>query len=155
MRPHLFLLLFMILASCAQQQKPQENKNLLPTSLVSIPVSANGVDSAVAGNKPTMNFKDTMHDFGTLHEGEVAEHSFEFTNNGKTPLIISSASASCGCTVADYDRNPILPGKKSSIKVRYNSANRTGHQEKYITITTNTSRGTEMVYIKTDIIGKK
>ena len=154
MRPYLFSLVLIFLAACGTKQVPGK-KNQLPASLVNIPVSATGVDTSAANSKPVMSFKDTLHDFGTIHEGETMEYSFEFTNTGKTPLIISNAAASCGCTIADYDRNPILPGGKGSIKVHYNSQGRSGLQEKMISVTTNTNRSTELLYIKTEVTSKK
>ena len=57
-----------------------------------------------AARKATMDFTDTTHDFGKVHEKEVVEHDFVFTNNGKSPLIINSATGSCGCSeLSTYD----------------------------------------------------
>ena len=153
MRHYLPLLLFVLLTACTEstEQKTEEPKDLLSTDLVSNPNSAQGIDSAVAKELPTMDFTDSVHNFGNINEGEKATFDFEFTNNGKTPLIISDAKGSCGCTVADYPRDPIAPGEGSKIKVVFNSDGKTGHQEKSVSITTNTNRSVHMLYFKGDV----
>ena len=148
------LLIFSLLAFAAcknTNSNSAANQNQVPTSLVSNPYSANGMDTVAAARKPTMDFTDTLHDFGIIHEKESVEHDFTFTNNGKTPLIISSAAGSCGCTVPDYPHDPVPPGKTAIMKVTFNSAGKSGHQEKTVTIRTNTVRSVHMLYIKADI----
>lgn len=139
-RYYLYVIMIIAFAACNNAPKEEPNKDLLPTNLVSNPYTANGVDTAVMNAKPTMDFKDTLHNFGTLHEGETVEYEFDFTNNGKNPLVISQASGSCGCTVADYQHEPIAPGKSGVLRVKFNSAGKQGHQEKSVTVTTNSNR---------------
>ncbi len=78
-----------------------------------------------------------VHDFGTVKEGPAAEYNFEFKNVGKEPLIISNAQASCGCTTPEWPKEPILPGKKGKILVRYNTQGRPGPIDKTVWITSN------------------
>ena len=139
--------------SCSDdaQKEKNGNKDLLSTDLVTNPRSANGTDTAALHSLATMNFKDTLYDFGTINEGEVVTHEFEFTNAGKSPLIISNAAGSCGCTVADFPRDPLAPGKSSVIKVKFSSAGKYGHQEKSVALTTNSVRGTYTLYIKGNV----
>lgn len=152
MKRLVFVLSVVVFASCNNSEAPQENKKeLLSTDLVNNPRSAEGMDTAAFNALPTMDFKDTMHDFGTMHEGEVSTYDFEFKNNGKNPLIISSATGSCGCTVPSYSREPIQPGQSSTMKVQFNSTGKIGHQEKSVTISTNSKRGTHMLYIKAEV----
>ena len=142
------------LAACGETKK-ENSENQLPTSIVNNPYTANGMDTAVAAMKPVMEFKDTTHNFGTLHEGEVAAYDFSFVNKGKSPLIITSASGSCGCTVADYPRDPILPNQAATLKVTFNSQGKSGHQEKSVTLQTNTVRSVHMLYIQAEVESKK
>jgi len=140
------------LAACNNPASNNNNvANQLPTSLVSNPNTANGMDTVAAERKPMMSFTDTLHDFGAINENDKVEYDFAFTNTGKTPLIISNASGSCGCTVPDYPHDPIAPGKSGVMKVTFNSAGKVGHQEKSVTIHTNSLRGIHMLYIKADI----
>lgn len=83
-------------------------------------------------------FDGTTHDFGNIHEekGPVT-HVFEFTNNGDAPLVIISATASCGCTKPKYSPEPVRPGQKGKISVTYVPQNRPGEFDKTIKVRTN------------------
>ena len=95
-----------------------------------------------------IDFKETSYDFGEIEEGKVAQHQFVFTNTGDQPLILSSVKASCGCTTPSWTKEPILPGKTGHISASYNSTNRPGGFHKSITITSNASKPTQVLYIK-------
>lgn len=101
---------------------------------------------------PVMGFATTNHDFGTINPTDKAEKIFTFTNTGEANLIISDAKASCGCTVPDYPKEPIVPGGQGSIKVVFNPMDRTGMQNKSVTLTTNTAIGKEKLTIKANIV---
>jgi hypothetical protein len=81
-------------------------------------------------------FKTETLDYGTIARGSDGKREFTFTNNGNAPLIISNAQGSCGCTVPSIPREPILPGKSSSIGVSYDT-NRVGAFTKTVTVTSN------------------
>jgi len=83
-----------------------------------------------------ISFDKLVHDFGTVFQGDKTEYDFKFTNSGKEPLIISDVRSSCGCTVPEWPRNPILPGQSATIKVKYNS-NAVGGINKQVTIMSN------------------
>jgi hypothetical protein len=85
----------------------------------------------------SLKFKQETHDFGMITEGTVATYSFEFTNTGKTPVIISNVKPSCGCTTPEWTREPIMPGKKGKVTAAYNSAGRPGNFNKTITVINN------------------
>lgn len=143
------------LAACGDGGKKPEDDGKLSTSLVNNPHTASGMDTVAEGLKPTMDFKDTVHNFSTMHEDEVVQYEFSFTNNGKTPLIITDASGSCGCTVPEYPHDPLPPGKSGIMKVTFNSSGKSGHQEKSVTIHANTVRNIHMLFIKADVEKKK
>lgn len=150
----LFASLMLSLTSCIDETPKdtiKDNKDLLSTDLVSNQHTAEGIDTATLSAQPTMDFIDTVHNFGLLYDGEVGTYDFEFTNNGKSPLIISSAKGSCGCTVPHYPRKPIAPGEKSSLNVKFNSKDKHGHVEKSVTIINNSNKGMQMLYIKADV----
>ena len=80
------------------------------------------------------------HDFGENTErDEPYEHKFEFTNTGKDALIIQNATASCGCTIPEWPKQPILPGKSGVITVKYNSKGKVAPFMKDIWIQSNAS----------------
>ena len=139
-----------VLTACNSNNQTNDNGRI-PVSLVNNPRTANGMDNASAAMKPTMDFTDTVHQFGVIHQGEVVNYEFAFTNNGKSALIIRDASGSCGCTVPEYPHDPVQPGKSAILKVTFNSAGKQGSQEKSVTIHTNTLRGVHMLYIKGEV----
>ena len=76
---------------------------------------------------------------------------FKFKNTGKEPLIISKCKGSCGCTVPECPKEPILPGESSIIKVNYDEK-RIGSFNKSITITSNAKTTTKILKVKGKII---
>ena len=78
-------------------------------------------------------FNQEKYDFGKIKQNVPAVYFFEITNNSTKPLVIENASASCGCTVPEYPKEPIVPGKTAKIKVQYNAA-AMGHFEKDVYI---------------------
>jgi hypothetical protein len=91
------------------------------------------------------------HDFGTIAEGTQASYEFKVKNVGNQPLVISAVQPSCGCTTPDWTKEPILPGKYGVIKAMYNSTGRPGPFHKSITVTTNATAPTNVLYIKGEV----
>ena len=90
-------------------------------------------------NDAQIKFDKLVHNFGTFSESSpVVNCVFTYTNVGNKPLIINQAVASCGCTVPEYTKTPVEPGKKGEIKVTYNGKGKfPGHFKKSITVRTN------------------
>ena len=103
------------------------------------------------GKYPVITFKETEFDFGDIKQGDKVEHTFEFTNTGEADLLISTARASCGCTVHEFTEEAIKPGKSGKIKVTFNSAGKKGPTTKTITVVCNTANENEILTIKTNI----
>ncbi len=99
-------------------------------------------------------FNKEVHDFGKISEGPIATYSFEVTNAGTAPLIISGAQPSCGCTTPEWPKDPIMPGAKGLIKVGYNTSGRPGNFTKTITVTSNAENGTVILTIKGSVTSK-
>lgn len=105
-------------------------------------------------NAPAFSFEKESHDFGVIKEGEVAKTDFTFTNTGKTPLIITNASGSCGCTVPQWPREPIAPGESGTIHVEFNSQGKPGNQTKQVTLTANTVPNKKILRISAQVTPK-
>lgn len=121
------------------------------------PVAVNNTTPATPAEKPegplpSFQFEEKLHDFGTIKDGDVVEHVFSFVNNGEAPLIISDAKATCGCTVPEWPRQPIPVGGTGEIKVRFNSKNKPGVQNKNVTLTANTWPATQRLQIKANVV---
>jgi len=104
-----------------------------PVQLASNPTKVDDNSS-----KSQIKFENEEYDFGTINEGDIVEHTFTFTNTGESPLVIEKATASCGCTVPKWPKDPIPVGQTGEIQVRFNSKNKPNQQIKTITITANT-----------------
>lgn len=91
-----------------------------------------------AVEKTTLSFKDTLIDFGVKPQGEMVKLVYKFKNTGNKPLIITDVAPSCGCTVADYPKQPIAPGGEGEIVAEFDT-NRSdkGTVQKLITVRAN------------------
>jgi hypothetical protein len=97
-----------------------------------------------------MDFKKEVHDYGNIKNGANGTCTFEFTNTGNAPLIISNATGSCGCTVPTWPKEPIAPGAKGEITVKYDTK-RTGEFTKTVTLTSNASETSKVLTIKGNV----
>ncbi len=104
------------------------------------------------GPLPKFEFEEESYDFGTINEGDIVTHIFKFTNTGEAPLMISSATASCGCTVPEWPKEPIAVGEEGEIKVQFNSRKKPGVQNKTVTITANTYPKINRIRIKANVL---
>ena len=87
-------------------------------------------------NGAKIEFETETIDYGTIENNADGNREFKFTNTGNSPLVISSAKGSCGCTVPTWPKEPIAPGKSSVIKVHYDTK-RAGTFNKSVTLISN------------------
>lgn len=148
------------MGACDQAQKTiNEETRDTSTAVVqdpqSVPVNnpntAAPQDMASSENAPVMTFEETEHDFGTITQANKVSHTFNFKNTGKSPLIIESASATCGCTVPEWPKEPVAPGESGKITVEFDPTGKVGQQAKQVTIRANTQPEINQVTIKTNI----
>jgi len=95
-------------------------------------------------------FTELIHDYGTIDVGSPGHCEFKFTNRMKTPLVVSNVKPSCGCTVADWTKEPILAGKTGLIKLNYNTKI-PGTFSKTITVNSNAKNSTVILQIKGNV----
>ncbi|WP_167857000.1 DUF1573 domain-containing protein [Hymenobacter aquaticus] len=103
-------------------------------------------------NAPVMTFTESEFNFGDIKPGEVVKHTFEFTNTGKSPLLIENATASCGCTTPNWTKDPIAPGSKGTIEVQFNSQGKSGLQNKEVAVRANTQPSITQIAIRANIL---
>jgi outer membrane biosynthesis protein TonB len=113
----------------------------------------NQAAAAPAGPTTTITFDESEYNFGTVDAGEVVEHTYTFTNTGSEPLVISNAKGSCGCTVPDWPKEPVMPGQTGEIRVKFDSKNKNNAQKKKVTITANTEPAQTFLYISGQVNG--
>lgn len=143
---YLVFVLLLITISCKQNN---EDKSLLPSDIVNNPNSAEG---KIDTDLPVIHFENDFYDFGRIIQGEKVSFGFKFTNKGKSDLIISKVSTSCGCTVTDFPKTPIKPGESNKIEVKFDSENRRGFQNKTITVLSNSQPSTTLLRIKAQVV---
>lgn len=83
---------------------------------------------------------DSNFDFGKIKKGDKVQHIYEITNTGTNPLVISEVKPGCGCTVPDFTKEPILPGKKGKITLHFDSSNFDGNVQKYADVYANVDK---------------
>ncbi|OQY05080.1 MAG: hypothetical protein B6I20_01875 [Bacteroidetes bacterium 4572_117] len=122
----IFVLQFVVLISCNNAGKGLGNDGV---------ENGQHIDKTVLTE---IEFESKEYDFGTITSGENVSHRFKIKNIGSSKLYIKNVSADCGCTVIDYDKEAILPGKESYIEAVFNSSGYRGTQVKKIKVYTNT-----------------
>jgi uncharacterized protein DUF1573 len=143
----LFFLSSVLLVSCKENAASKIKTDNL--------VKAEQRDAKIATEVPIMSFEKTEYDFGTINENDIVETVFNFENTGITDLIITNATATCGCTIPEWPKHPIKPGEKGSIRVKFNSRGKKNKQNKTITLSTNTRNGREFLKIKAQVTPAK
>ncbi len=151
----LFLLLnTLFIFSCTNsndQDIEEKLKDKLSSDLVENPRSLNSTNEDVIQELGHLKFTDTVHNFGTISEGEIIEYDFAYQNTGKKNVIISDAKAGCGCTIPTYKKEPIKPQENGVIKIKFNSQGKLGHNEKSVEISTNGNPSRHMLNMIVDI----
>jgi hypothetical protein len=97
---------------------------------------SDNTNTATASTGGTIVFDTTFHNFGTIKEGEIVEHTFKFRNTGTGPITVRTAQASCGCTTPEWTQNPVQPGGEGFVKVGFKSAGKVGSNRKQVTVVT-------------------
>ncbi|MBR6132280.1 MAG: DUF1573 domain-containing protein [Bacteroidales bacterium] len=103
--------------------------------------------------EPEITFENLVHDYGEIQQGANGTCEFVFKNTGKADLILTNCRSSCGCTVPEWPKDPIPPGKKAVIKVSYNT-NRLGIINKSITVESNAVNNRVILNIKGNVSAK-
>ncbi|NUM31479.1 MAG: DUF1573 domain-containing protein [Bacteroidetes bacterium] len=124
------------------------NKKEVDANIIETP------SSNTKGNGAEITFDHDEWDFGTISEGEIVEHTYNFKNTGNKTLLISDVQATCGCTVPIWPREPIKPGQGGSIKVQFNSANKHESVMKDVTIFSNAKEVKKKIVFKAFVTSK-
>lgn len=109
---------------------------------------------ADAQSKPLTNLvlSENHWDFKDVKKGESVEHVYEVTNMGENPLIISQVKPGCGCTAPDYTREPIMPGQKGQITLKFDSSNFDGLQNKQAEVYANVEKNPIVLTFSANVI---
>lgn len=104
------------------------------------------------------------HDFGSLVQGAVVEHTFTVESVGEAPLVVTSVKASCGCTVATSERiaadgsassyafgQEVAPGERLRITARLNTDGKKNRMQSTLTVFSNAPASTTMLRLSADV----
>ena len=104
----------------------------------------------------TFVYDERVHDFGTIKESEgTVSHTFTFTNKGSEPVAISGVNLWCGCTKAEFSKQPVRPGQTTTVTLSYNPAYRPGKFSKEAVVLLNEGRRYTRVWVKGEVVGMK
>lgn len=117
------------------------------TFLLIKPICYSQENVADTKSKAVIMFEKTTYDYGNIPQKGDGTCEFVFKNTGKAPLILSNVKSSCGCTVPEWPKKPIMPKKTGVIKVKYNTA-RLGNFQKSITVFSNAKNSPVVLSIK-------
>jgi hypothetical protein len=146
MKQLILLLVSLALVSC----NSSSDEKTITTDLVNSPLTANSNAEKVL--TPNIEMLETSYNFGEIQQGESVTHDFILKNTGDADLLISAAKGSCGCTVPQWPKTPIAKGEEATIKVTFNSAGRSGKQNKTVTLVTNAIPNTKVLTINGNVI---
>jgi hypothetical protein len=146
----ILLFLLVTLLSLVSCRSGSEEDTEISTDVVHNPNSAesDGGDATL----PVITFQTMEHDFGRILEGETVSFEFQFTNTGKSDLLLAEVTSSCGCTIPSYSKAPIRPQEKGVVKVSFNSQGRRGFQTKSVLVASNTQPNTVVLRIKAQVV---
>lgn len=103
-------------------------------------------------NLGEIEFEKISQEFGDIKQGQVVNATFKFKNKGKSPVILSNVQTTCGCTVPQWTRDPIAPGKTAEINATFNSSGKMGQQNKVITVFSNAKNSQTQVSIVCNVV---
>ena len=103
-------------------------------------------------NAPVLKFAEAEFDFGAIAADTKVQHTFTFTNTGKSPLLIADATASCGCTTPSWTKEPVAPGAQGKLEVQFDSRGKRGIISKQVAVRANTQPGITTILIKGNVL---
>lgn len=126
------------------------NNDRLSADIVFNPNTAGNQDASE--KLPEITFLEMEHDFGKIIQGEIVTYTFKFKNTGKSNLLVSAVSASCGCTATKYSKEPVAPESDGFVQVTFISEGRKGFQSKTVTVLANTQPNKTTLRIKAMVV---
>ncbi|MBQ8581584.1 MAG: DUF1573 domain-containing protein [Alistipes sp.] len=137
MRVSLTMVVLLLFVACGSRPQPKETTPYGQKLLLSDSIARFGG-------------ADTIR-FGQMHEGEIAEKPLQLVNEGKTPLVIRTVERTCGCTTLEYENQPLMPGERRQITLRFDARGEWGWQLKLLRLYLNDGQEPLRLYVEADI----
>jgi hypothetical protein len=148
MRLLLYTFAISILVFACEDKSTKDPKETSPQADSTALANVTPEDTA---NMAKFKFEESEYDFGDIKEGDVVKHIFKFTNVGANELVISDARGSCGCTIPSFPKKPIAAGESGEIEVQFSSKNKSGVNQKTVSIIANTFPEVTTISIKANV----
>lgn len=147
------VLISAFIVSCGNDNHSTQGDRVSP-DIVNNPATAN---TSIAGEKklPVISFEETSYHFGEIGATEKVTHIFRFKNTGNADLVVTSASGTCGCTVPEFSKEPVSPGKEGQITVNFDPSGKSGMVSKTINVLSNSVPNMKVLTISAEIIQNK
>ena len=162
MKPYLILTTVLLLGACNQEKSAEvgvEGMNAAAnaaSNAAANPVVDNpnvvSENEAPNPNAPVMTFTEAEFNFGDIKPNSSVQHTFTFTNTGKSPLLIQDATASCGCTTPSWTKEPVAPGAQGKMEVKFDSRGKIGIISKQVSVRANTQPSITTILIKGNVL---
>lgn len=134
-----------------QQVENSDSAAIAPTVTDSAATTGITAPATPTGPSTTIAFSESDFKFGKIKKGDKVEHIYEVTNTGTNPLVISEVKPACGCTVPDYTKDPILPGQKGKITLKFDSSSFDGLVNKQAEVFANVEKSPIVLSFSADI----
>lgn len=143
MKKSILVLAMASLVAVACQKKEETTAQPLETASVEEVVEKTAVTS--------LALSENHHNFGAVKKGETVQHTYEITNTGDNPLVISDVKPACGCTAPEFTKDPILPGQKGKIVLSFDSTNFDGLVNKQASVYANVEQSPIMLTFSAEV----
>ncbi len=107
--------------------------------------------SLMSLSQAKMEFTETKKSFGTVKQGEIVVLDYEFTNTGNEPLIINEFKVECSCTSVEFPKQPIAPGQKNKVTVKFNTTTVWDLQDRVVKLYSNAKNSPSKIRFKGDV----
>jgi hypothetical protein len=140
MKQLLVVAICILAVSCLNKTDKEKSSHLIASNDTATPGTAPAPQTAVVDESKLTSIQwiDSSKSMGTVTEGGTLKINYRFRNSGSKPLVIEKVQPSCGCTVADYPKQPIAPGQEGEISAEFDTKGKEGMQKKNITVYANT-----------------
>lgn len=145
------LVAVLALASCKKDQSADQLVATQDSTVVTNVDPSAPATPAVTGPLTMAALSESNYSFGKIKKGDKVEHVYEITNTGENPLIISEVRPACGCTAPDYTKDPIMPGQKGTITLKFDSASFDGMVSKSAEVFANVEKSPIVISFTADI----
>lgn len=140
-----------ITSSASEAKQESAAAETLPAGMPAAENSEELAAKAKANPLTRVVLSASHYDFGKIKKGEKVEHTYEISNTGDKPLIITAVKPACGCTAPTYSKDPIMPGQKGNVTLSFDPTNFSGIVNKSAEVFANVDRTPIMLTFSANI----